>query len=148
MSGERENVEIVRSLLGPFEGLNVAEIDWTADAIREVLEAACSPDVEVRTLESGTGTGVDPIYRGIAGLVRYLQDWLEPFGEYRTDWLDFVGAGDFVLVPTSQWGTGAGSGARVELDLAYACEVKDLRITRILQYETLDDARSAIETPG
>lgn len=36
----QENVELVRSLLGPLEGLNVAEIDWGAQPIREVLVSA------------------------------------------------------------------------------------------------------------
>ena len=30
--------------------------------------------------------------------------------------------------------------------MAYACDVKDGLITRLLQYDTLDDARSAIVT--
>ena len=30
--------------------------------------------------------------------------------------------------------------------MAYACELKDGLITRLLQYDTLDEARDAIET--
>jgi SnoaL-like domain len=141
----RENVEVVKSVLEPFQGLNAAEIDWGAESIREVLADKCSPELELRTLESGIGAGVDATYHGVDGLVRYLQDWLEPFSEYHSEWLDFIDQGDFVLVPNSNWGVGTGSGARVEIELAYACEVKDGLITRVLQYGTIDDAREAIK---
>ncbi|HSD25297.1 MAG TPA: nuclear transport factor 2 family protein [Solirubrobacterales bacterium] len=148
MSESPENVEVVRSLLLPFGGVNVAKIDWSAEPIRELLEAACAADVELRTLESGVGTGVGDVYRGIDGLVDYLLEWMEPFGEYQIDWLDYVEHGDFVLVPSTQWGIGGASGVRVELDVTYACELKNGRITRVLQHDTLEDARSAVEADG
>jgi ketosteroid isomerase-like protein len=140
-----QNVEVVRSLLGPFQGINVAEIDWGAEPIRQLLAGSCSPEIEVRTLESGVGTGVDPVYHGVDGVTSYLQAWMEPFTDYRTEWLDFIDEGDFVLVPISNRGIGSGSGVPTELELVYACEVRDGLITRLLQYDTLDDARADLE---
>ena len=142
------NVEVVRSLLEPFQAINTAEIDWGADVVREALAAKCSPDIEVRTLDSGIGTGIDPVYRGLDGVARYLGAWMEPFSEFHSTWIEFIDAGDFVLVPNSHWGLGKGSGARSELEMSYACEVKDGLITRILQYDTLEDARAAIAVEG
>jgi ketosteroid isomerase-like protein len=75
----RENVQIVRSLFEPFEGTNIAAIDWGVDVIREALGQAYSPDVELRTLASGLGSGVGEFYRGADGLVRCLREWLDPF---------------------------------------------------------------------
>ena len=144
MSEGPANVELVRSLLGPFEGLNVAEIDWGAEPIREVLAGAVSPEAELRTLDSGAGTGVSAVYHGLDGVVSYLQDWIEPFGEYYAEWGEFIEHGDFVLVPVRNWGVGSGSGAPVEIELVYACEVKDGLITRMLQYDTLEEAKRAI----
>jgi hypothetical protein len=138
------NVEVVRALLGPFEGQNVAAIDWGAEPIRELLAGALSPEIEVRTLDSGVGAGVDAVYNGVDGVVRYLRDWIGPFGEYYTEWGEFIDRGDFVLVSVRNWGIGSGSGARVEIELVYACEVKEGLVTRILQYDTLEDAREAI----
>ena len=103
------NVEVVRSLLEPFQAINTAEVDWGADAVREALAA-----------------------------------WLEPFSEFHSTWIEFIDAGDFVLVPNSHWGLGKGSGAEAEIEMAYACEVKDGLITRLLQYDTLEDAERAI----
>jgi hypothetical protein len=139
-----ENVKVVKSLLEPFQAINAAEIDWAADSVRDALAAACSPEIEIRTLDSGIGTGIDPVYRGLDGVARYLGAWMEPFSEFHSTWIEFIDAGDFVLVPNSHWGLGKGSGARVELELAYACEVKDGLITRLLQFDTLEDARDAV----
>jgi ketosteroid isomerase-like protein len=139
----QENVEIVRSLFGPFEGTNIAAIDWGVDVIREALGEAYSPDVELTTLASGIGTGVGDFYRGPDGLVQYLREWLEPFSEYYVENLDYIDAGDCVLVPSRQWGVGAGSGARVELELTTLYELQDGKVARVHQFDTLDEALEA-----
>jgi ketosteroid isomerase-like protein len=140
----KENVEIVRSALEPFDGIDVAGIDFGAEAIRDALASAYSPDVELRTLRSGLGSGVGEFYRGLDGGIQYLREWLEPFVEYRVKNLDYVEAGDCVLVPSRQWGVGAGSGARVEIELTTLYELQDGQIARIEQYDTLEDALEAV----
>ena len=144
----QENVEIVRSVLQPFEGIDVASIDWSAEALREALGRAYSPDVELRTLASGLGSGVSAHYRGLDGLARYLRDWLEPFSEYRVENVDYLEAGDYVLVPSRQWGIGRGSGARAELELTTLYELRDGQIARLDQFDTLEDARRAAGVAG
>ena len=74
----QENVEIVRSLIEAFDGINVAAIDWSVEAIREALGRAYSPDVELRTLASGLGSGVGEFARAWTALVQY-PEWLKPF---------------------------------------------------------------------
>ncbi len=138
-----QNVEIVRSVLEPLGAMDVAAVDWGAEEIREALGPAYSPDFELRTLASGIGTGLDGVYRGVDGLVRYLRDWLQPFSEYHLELQDYIEAGDCVLVPSRQWGIGSTSGARVELDVTFLYELKDGKIARIVQYDTLEEAREA-----
>jgi ketosteroid isomerase-like protein len=77
------------------------------------------------------------------GLVEYLRKWLEPFSEYHVENLDYVDAGECVLVPSRQVGVGSGSGARVELELTTLYEVRDGRITRVHQYDTMAEALEA-----
>lgn len=144
----RENVEVVRSILKPLEGVNLAAVDWSAQALGDAIGRAYSPDIELTTLASGMGSGVGKFYRGLDGLARYLTEWLEPFSEYQVENLDYVQAGDCVLVPTRQWGVGAGSGARVELELTALYELRDGRIARIHQYDTLDEALAAAARPA
>jgi ketosteroid isomerase-like protein len=136
-----DNVEIVRSVFEPMRDVNLAAVDWGVDEIREVLGQAYSPDVELTTLASGAGSGVGPFYRGPDDMVRYLQEWLEPFSEYYTDNLDYIGMGDCVLIPSRQWGIGSGSGARVELEMTTLLELRDGKIARVHQYDTLEEAR-------
>ncbi len=140
----RKAAEIVRSSLEPFAGVDVASVDWSHEGIREVIGPAYAPDVELRTLESGIGSGVDSVYHGWDGLIRYLQEWFEPFSEYHVEWLDYIEEGDRVLVPSRQWGIGKASGARVELELVHALQVRDGKIARLDQYDTLEDARRAL----
>ncbi len=144
----REDVELVRSTLEPFEGMNVAAIDWGAEAIREILGRDYAPDVELSTLASGLGSGVGEHYRGWDGLIRYLREWLEPFSEYQVDNLDYIAVGDCVLVPSRQWGVGDGSGARVEIELTTLYGLRDSQIVRIEQYDTLEEAHEAARLGG
>jgi ketosteroid isomerase-like protein len=139
----RENVEIVRSMLEPFKGIDVASIDFDDDGLREALGPAYSPDFELRTLDTGIGLGVDEVYRGVDGLLQYLRVWLDPFSEYQIEPLDYVESGDCVLVPTRQWGTGSASGARVELKITFLYKLRDGQVTRLVQYDTLDEALEA-----
>jgi ketosteroid isomerase-like protein len=138
-----ENVALVRAAWEPLTGANLAEIDWSAGFIRDTLGRTYSPDVELTTLASGFGIGIDEHYSGMDGLVSYLREWLEPFSEYQVENLDYIGAGNFVLIPSRQWGVGRESGIRTELELTTLCELRDGRIVRIHQYDTLEDARAA-----
>jgi len=137
------NVEIVRSVLEPLAGINSAEVDWDSEALGEMLGRAYSPDIELRTLDIPLGLDISDSYHGLDGLVEYLRAWLEPFSEYHVENLDYIEAGDCVLVPSRQRGVGSESGTRTEIELTTLFELRDGRITRIRQFDTLDDAHEA-----
>jgi ketosteroid isomerase-like protein len=139
----QENVERVRSIVEPFAGVDATEFDLDSPAIREMLERDYSPDAELWTLASGFGSGVREYYRGRDDLIRYFREWLEPFSEYRAEALDYIEAGRCVLVPSRQWGIGAESGARVELELTTLYELRDGQIARMVQYDTTQEALEA-----
>jgi ketosteroid isomerase-like protein len=139
----QENVEVVRSTFEPFDGVNLAAIDWSTEVVREALGRAYSPEIELTTLDIPLGLDISKSYRGLDGLVEYLGAWLEPFSEYHVENLDYVDAGQCVLVPSRQWGVGSESGARVELELTTLYEVRDGHITRVQQYDTMDEALEA-----
>jgi ketosteroid isomerase-like protein len=136
------DVQLVRSLMGPFDGIDVAQIDWSAPPIRELVEGMCSPDVELTTLESAAGSGPSRSYSGWDGVIRYLQEWFEPFSEYHME-LDYIDAGDRVLVPMQVRATGELSGAVTELELVMVYEVRDGKFARISMQDTIEDARAA-----
>jgi ketosteroid isomerase-like protein len=137
------NVETVRGLLEPFGAVDVCTVDWGADAVREALAGSVSPDVRLKTLESGMGTGVRPDYSGIDGVLEYLGEWLEPFSEYRMESFDYIDAGDIVLVPSRHRGIGRGSGVQVEIEVTGLFEVRDGMIVLWAQYDTLEQAQEA-----
>ncbi len=141
----QENVELVRSVVEPFGGIDVTAIDLDAAALRETFGRAYSPDFELRTLASGTYTGISRVFRGWDGLVRYLGEWLEPFSEYYVEPLDYIEAGDHIVVPTRQRGVGRQSGAPAELEITWVYEIRDGQIARAYQYDTLEEAREAVE---
>jgi ketosteroid isomerase-like protein len=139
----RENVEKIKAMLEPFDDVELTGIDWESEAIREILERDYSPDIELRTLESAIGSGPSSFYKGWDGLIQYFKEWFEPFGEYRMRWLDYVEAGERVLVPMKASGVGRASGLRVEMELVLSYELQDGMITRLDQYDTLDQAFEA-----
>ncbi len=57
--------------------------------------------------------------------------------------LEFIEAGEFVLVPSRQWGIGGVSGAKTEIELTYLYEVRDGLVARAYQYDTLGQAHEA-----
>jgi hypothetical protein len=137
------NVETVRGLFEPFGAVDVTTVDWGAGAVREAIAKAVSPDVRLRTLESGMGSGVRADYSGLEGVLDYLREWLEPFSEYHTESLGYVDAGDYVLVPMRQWGVGKGSGVRAQIELTALFRVEDGLIVLWAQYDTMEQAREA-----
>jgi hypothetical protein len=52
------------------------------------------------------------------------------------------------VIPSRQWGVGVGSGARVEIELTTLLELRDGQITRVHQYDTLEEAREAAGRRG
>lgn len=138
------NVEIVRAMSEPMNGLDLVAVDWRSDAIRELFDAFYAPDFQLTTLESGLASGLEGGYSGMEGFAEYLEDWLEPFSEYHAELLEYIDAGDFVMVRTSQWGIGRSSGAKAELELTWLYELRNGRITRAFQYDTLEQAREAV----
>jgi hypothetical protein len=59
-----ENVALIRAAWEPLTGANLAGIDWSADFLRDILGRTYSPDVELTTLASGVGTGINPALLG------------------------------------------------------------------------------------
>ena len=64
------------------------------------------------------------------------------YSECYVENLDYVDAGACVLVPSRQWGVGAGSGAAAELKLTTLYELRDGLIVRVHQYDTLAEAQA------
>ena len=135
-----ENVEKIKALLEPFDDAEITGIDWDGEAIREILGRG---HARHRAEDAGVGYCAVRSFYGLGGLIRYFREWFEPFSEYRMKWLDYVEAGERVLVPIRRSGVGSGSGLRVEMELVLSFELQDSLITRLDQYDTLEQALEA-----
>jgi ketosteroid isomerase-like protein len=135
------NVDIVRRMWEPFEGLDARAVDWDDQAVQDLLLPQFSPDVELTW--SATWAG-EREYRGRDGVIQAFKDWMEPFSEYHVEAQDFVEVGDHVAVPNRQWGIGRESGAPVEIEVTHVYEFRDGLIVRLDEYDTKEGALDAI----
>jgi ketosteroid isomerase-like protein len=137
----QEHIEIVRAMWEPMKGVDGAEIDWDAEVLREGT-GQFSPDFELTWTASWAG---ERHYTGQDAMLRAFKEWVEPFSEYRAEALDYIEAGDHVIVVTRQWGTGRASGAPVEIRVTHLMEFRDGLIARLDEYETVEEAIESAE---
>jgi ketosteroid isomerase-like protein len=105
-----------------------------------MTERFWSPEVELRWSRSGPEARV---YQGRDGVIQAFREWVEPFSEYYIEPLDFIAVGDRVVIPQRQWGIGSTSGIPVEIEVTYVYEIRDKQITRVDEYDTLEEALEA-----
>ncbi len=125
----RENVDAVRSSI---EGWNCGDIDaWLGSP---------HPDVEFRP--SGVYLGVDPIYRGVAGLRRFWTTFREPWEslQVRIDQMREVGD-DVVLLGT--FDGHARDGMSVQREVAWVWRFVNDLCVRVDAYGTWKEALEA-----
>jgi uncharacterized protein len=84
----------------------------------------------------------DGVYRGIDGFRAMTNQWLEAWGEFHAEPLEFIEEGDALVVPVHQTGTGRGSGAPVEAQLAYLFRARD---GLLVEWRLCLDADEALE---
>jgi ketosteroid isomerase-like protein len=105
-----------------------------------MTERFWSPDIELTWTRRGPEARV---YQGREAVIHAFREWLESFSEYYNEPLDFIEVGDRVVVPNRQWGTGSTSGIHVEDEFTWVYGVRDSQITRIDEYDTLEEALEA-----
>jgi ketosteroid isomerase-like protein len=125
----RENVELVRRFYQQY--LETGELPWNM----------LDDEIEVHDHDTPDQRGV---YRGHAGVGRWLDDWEAAWAEWSIETEEFIDAGDHVVVVIRMRTKGFGSG--VELDrqdaLAYRCR-NDL-IIRTDYYNSREQALEAV----
>ena len=141
----QENVEFVRGLWESLKGadataVDCTAVDWDDEAIREMTERFWSAEVELRWAATNPETR---IYRGREGVIQAFREWVDPFSEYYAEPQDFIEVGDRVVVPMRQWGIGSSSGIPVEVEVTWVYEIRDNQMSRLDEYDTLEEALEA-----
>ena len=126
----QENVEIVKTFYQRY--FETGEVPW------DIVDAA----VELRDHDAPDQTGV---YRGHAGIGRWLDDWNAAWAESSFELEELIDAGDHVVAVVRMRTKGLGSG--VELDrqdaVVYRC-----RNDKILRVDYYNNKEQALEAAG
>jgi ketosteroid isomerase-like protein len=113
----QENVEVVRSV---FAAVNRDD--------REIAFGLADPEIVV----DATRRVFNPtIYVGFEGIRRWADDMDEVWQEFRVEEIEFIDAGDRVVVVIRLHGTGKSSGIEVQQSVAGIWTVRNGRVVRV-----------------
>jgi ketosteroid isomerase-like protein len=130
----QENVEIVRR---GWEAWRMGDLD--------ALVALYDPGVEWDTTHY-EGWPEDGVYRGRAGVRRFLEQWLASWERYETGVDEIIDAGgDCVVVLCWQQGVGPGSDAPGRMEWTQVCRLRNGLVWRL---EAWSDRQKALESAG
>ena len=102
---------------------------------------ALHPEIEARWAEAIPDVETN---RGHDGIGRMVSAWLAPWDEYRQEPVDFIDAGDAIVVPYRCRGTGKDSGAQVEMDVTHVYTVREGKIASLHEYMSKGEALEAV----
>jgi ketosteroid isomerase-like protein len=128
----RENVEIARRF---HEAWAKGDADKAFEALAE--DAELDERNAVRTEMLG-------VYRGRAEIEAVLRHQMAVFDEWHIEALEFIDAGDQVVVPVRITGRGKGSGVLVDATHARVWEIHDRRVTRCTLHQSKAEALEAV----
>ena len=114
---------------------------WNQDD-RDAWLETLHPEVEFAT--SGIWPDFDPVYRGHEGLAEFWRRMHESWGEFRILIEHMDEDRDCFVLALRFRGTGAGSGAEVDLKFANSIRVRDGLQIEICSRRTVEEAREAL----
>jgi ketosteroid isomerase-like protein len=118
----QENVDVVRGLVG----------SWRRDT--GAVIAAFDPGIEWHTAEDEPDAGT---HSGIEAVLGMLRSYYNSFDEFRSDALDFIPAGDCVVVPYKIYGKPRGGKTHVY-------RLRNRKIVEVREYRTKAQALEAM----
>jgi ketosteroid isomerase-like protein len=135
----RENVEFVRRGYAALsEMLSSRAID------RSLIEELWTPDCVLRPAgilpESSEMHGHD-------GLARFISNQMEAFDQLEIEPLEFIEAGEKVVVPLRFGGKARYTGMEVGFDVVHVVTVRDGRAARTDMYREMSEALEAVGPP-
>jgi ketosteroid isomerase-like protein len=124
------NVEVVRQMLD--------------DYARRELDRALSAFSEDVEWESRIGER----FSGREGVAEAVRRWTGAFADYEFEVQELVDAGDSVVMVLRQVGRGKGSGAPVEMTMAWLYTLRDGKIIRVGMFADREEALAASGDPS
>jgi ketosteroid isomerase-like protein len=124
----QENVELAQRVLGHL--VTTGELLWDA----------ADPEIEIHDHD----TPDQGDYRGHEGLTRWLEEWGAAWAEWSIEPVEFIDAGDSVVIFIRMRAQGRGSGIEVDRPDALVYEIRDGIIRRIDYYNDRSEALKAV----
>ncbi len=127
----QENVEVVRR---GYDAFNRGDIEGVIETVG--AEVRC--DMSERVFNPG-------VYEGHDGIRRFVEEIDEVWEDFRLEPLEFIDAGDKVVVSHLIRGSGKGSGVDVELP---STSVYTLRASKVIESRMYREHAEALEAAG
>jgi ketosteroid isomerase-like protein len=110
----------------------------------DVLVEYLDPDIEWTLRPDFPDAGTFRGHDKVRGLFKRFEETFEHLG---SDPLEFIDAGDQVVVPLHWWGRGKASGAEVaeRQGETWVITVRDGKATKVTEYRTKEEALEAVE---
>ena len=87
-------------------------------------------------------------YRGHAGFLRWLADWSEPWAEWNIEPVEYVDAGDRVVVILRLTAKGRASGIEIDREDSLVYEFRDGKAIRLDYFNTREQGLAAAGLAG
>ena len=127
---------------------NIHAIQTMFDAFekRDIAGALEGVDTDIELEPSSMFPGQE-VYRGHEGVLRFFAMFFEAWDEYHAEPVEFIDAGENVVVVVHQRARGKGSGVMIESDMFQVWTLRDGKAVRVRVRESREEAlRSSQET--
>jgi ketosteroid isomerase-like protein len=127
-----ENVEVIKQMFDAFNRDPPSALAWLDPEVEWDMRAIQIP-------------GLADVYRGLDELQRFWAQWFQAIEDYRVKVIEFIDAGDAVVVVMDAFGRGRGSGIEIERRWF---DVYRLRDAKVVSYRTHREMSDALKTAG
>jgi ketosteroid isomerase-like protein len=126
---------------------NVEVIRAVADTAREGDVGAWlrAMDPDVRLYPRPEEPGVRPVYEGWEGVMEYMTNWFGQWEDYEADPVEYLDAGDRVLVVFLERGRMERGGIEIEQEFSHSFTLRD---GRIVEWRSYDSHQQGLEAVG
>ena len=135
----QENVEAAKR---GYTILNAAYESGDVNDLLPLAEETWDPDIVLTT--SGKRLPESGEWRGFQGILRFTEAQMDAFTQMWVEPLDFIDAGDRLVVPVRVGGQARHSGIEIEFPAVHVLTIRDGKATRLDIFASMEEALEAV----